>query len=94
MRIDCRRILAAVAAVAAACVTFAEAWNPVPLGEPGALKVETKLRNEPKLVDAIPARPEGIVLFDDTRAAVVATDFKNRITNSQSRNLKIGRAHV
>ena len=88
MRIDCRRILAAVAAVAAACVTFAEAWNPVPLGEPGALKVETKLRNEPKLVDAIPARPEGIVLFDDTRAAVVATDFKNRITNSQSRNLK------
>ena len=56
----------------------AEPWNPTPLGEPGTLKVATTLANEPKLVDAMPVRPEGIVLFDGARAAVVAVDFKNR----------------
>ena len=86
-----REFIGALAAIAAAGATFsalAEKWKLVPLGEPGTLKVEKTLRNEPKLVDAIPARPEGIVLFDKGRAAVVATDFKNRITNIQSRNLK------
>jgi len=68
-------ILAAIALAAAPA--FSEKWDPVPLGEPGTLKVETKLRNEPKLVDAIPKRPDGIVLFDGSRAAVVAADFKN-----------------
>ena len=57
--------------------TLSEPWIPVPLGAPGDLKVETKLRNEPKLVDAVPPRPDGIVLFDGARAAAVAVDFKN-----------------
>ena len=63
----------AAAYVASAMCAFAEPWTPVPLGEPGTLKVAKSLANEPKLVDAVPARPEGIVLFDGSRAAAVVS---------------------
>ena len=48
----------------------AEKWIPVPLGEPGNLAVEKRLRNEPELCDVAPERREGLVLFDETHAAV------------------------
>ena len=56
----------------------AEKWIPVPLGEPGNLAVEKRLRNEPELCDVVPERREWLVLFDETHAAVVATDVGNR----------------
>ena len=70
-------------------MAFAEPWIPTPLGEPGTLKVESKLRNEPKLVDAIPNRPDGIVLFDKGRKAVVAADCSQRVMFAQSHSLKM-----
>ena len=74
-----RSSLIAVAAVSSAALcASAEPWIPVPLGEPGTLKVATTLAREPKLVDAVPKRPEGIVLFDGKRAAAVAVNFKDR----------------
>lgn len=59
-------------------VSSAEEWKLEPLGEPGTLKVETSLRREPVLSDSLPKRPEGVVLFDVSRTAVVAVDVKNR----------------
>lgn len=72
------RFTATLAATSLALAASAEKWMPVPLGEPGTLEVAKTLANEPKLVDAIPARPEGIVLFDGSRAAAVVSDSKNR----------------
>ena len=65
-------------AAAGAFAAVEEPWITKPLGEPGTLKVEKRLLHEPKLVDAIPARPDGIVLFDGHRTAVVAFDFRNK----------------
>ena len=67
-----------VLAALAVRTASAETWDPTPLGEPGTLKVANALANEPKLRDAMSARPEGIVLFDKGRAAAVVSDAKNR----------------
>ena len=66
----------------------AEDWVPVPLGEPGKLAVEKRMRDEPRLLDAAAARREAIVLFDGSRAAVVAADFGKRRLYPRSQTLK------
>ena len=78
MKSSTRTFAAALAAMSLASAASAEKWEPVPLGEPGTLKMAKTLANEPKLVDAIPNRPDGIVLFDGKRAAAVAVDFKDK----------------
>ena len=59
------------------------------MGEPGNLSVEKRLKNEPELCDVVPERREGLVLFDETHAAVVATDFGNRRLYPRSFTLKM-----
>ena len=74
---DCIAALAALAG-AGAFAAVSEKWDPTPLGEPGTLEVAKTLANGPKLVDAMPERPEGIVLFDEGRAAAVVSHSAKR----------------
>ena len=67
----------------------AEEWIPVPLGEPGTLKVEKTLRNEPSLRDSVPERGDGLVLFDGKRSASVVADLSSRRLYPRSRTLKM-----
>ncbi len=67
----------------------AEKWIPVPLGEPGNLAVEKRLRNEPELCDVVPERRDVLVLFEETHAEVVAKDFVNRRLYPRSFTLKM-----
>lgn len=67
-------VLALVVGLTASAL--AEEWKLEPLGEPGALKLEPTFKIIPKLIDAVPKRPEGIVLVDAKRSCSVFVEMK------------------